>query len=61
MPENERMNIPTRSRWASEASAWNPRVAVLVGGLAAAGTGLAALARVRRHGAQIVNEPLTAT
>ena len=24
------MNIPTRSRWASEASAWNPRVAVLV-------------------------------
>ena len=39
----------------------NPRVAVLVGGLAAAGTGLAALARVRRHGAQIVNEPLTAT
>jgi MFS family permease len=39
----------------------NPRVAVLAGGLAAAGTGLAALARVRRHGAQIVNEPLTAT
>ena len=27
----------------------NPRVAVLVGGLAAAGTGLVALARVRRH------------
>jgi predicted MFS family arabinose efflux permease len=39
----------------------NPRVAVLVGGIAAAGTGLAALARVRRHAAQIVNEPVTAT
>ena len=39
----------------------NPRVAVLVGGLAAVGTGLAALARVRRHAAQIVNEPATAT
>jgi hypothetical protein len=39
----------------------NPRVAVLAGGLAAAGTGLVALARVRRHAAEIVNEPLTAT
>jgi MFS family permease len=39
----------------------NPRVAVLVGGLAAAGTGLVALARVRRHAAEILNEPLTAT
>ena len=27
----------------------NPRVAVLLGGIAAAGTGLVALARVRRH------------
>jgi MFS family permease len=31
------------------AEATNPRVAVLVGGIAAVGTGLAALARVRRH------------
>jgi Transmembrane secretion effector len=31
------------------AEATNPRVAVLLGGVAAAGTGLVALARVRRH------------
>lgn len=39
------------------AEATNPRVAVLLGGLAAAGTGIAALARVRRH-ARVVHEQL---
>lgn len=42
------------------AEATNPRVAVLVGGVAAVGTGIAALARVRRH-AHLVREPLAAS
>jgi predicted MFS family arabinose efflux permease len=40
--------------------ATNPRVAVLLGGLAAAGTGLVALARVRRH-ERLEQEPITAS
>ena len=37
----------------------NPRVAVLLGGVAAAGTGMVALARVRRS-ARVAHEPVTA-
>jgi hypothetical protein len=39
--------------------ATNPRVAVLLGGVAAAGTGFVAIARVRRH-ARVGHEPVAA-
>jgi MFS family permease len=39
--------------------ATNPRIAVLLGGVAAAGTGLVALSRVRR-GTRVTREPVTA-